>query len=153
MRTITTICLLFALWASNVDAGEFDPEAFAKTYFQAWTATQRPTATEADIEAYLSLLADDVGHQHLPYDPDDSRAPDGKQRMREGMNYYRGAHTEYAGTLAGMSFGYDVIVIQYDTYAKGVHPQTGEEVESRHSTLEVLEIEDGQVSVIRKYSE
>lgn len=153
MRTITTICLLFALWTSNVNAGEFDPEAFARTYFQAWTATQSPTATEADIEAYLSLLADNVGHQHLPYDPDDSRAPDGKQKMREGMNYYRGAHTEYTGTLTGTSFGYNVIVIQYDTFSKGVHPQTGQEVESRRSTLEVLEIEDGKVSVIRKYSE
>jgi hypothetical protein len=45
--------------------------------------------------------------------------------MREGMSHYLGAHTEY----------------------------TGELVTDSYRTLEVLEIEDGKVSVIRKYSE
>jgi hypothetical protein len=65
------------------------------------------------------------GHQHLPYDSDDTRSPEGKNNMREGMSHYLGAHTEY----------------------------TGELISDSYRTLEVLEIENGKVSVIRKYSE
>lgn len=48
-------------------------------------ATQAPEATTQDLENYLALLTDDVGHSHLPYVTDDSREPDGKQAMRKGI--------------------------------------------------------------------
>ncbi|MDG1752686.1 MAG: hypothetical protein P8I03_13665 [Thalassotalea sp.] len=56
-----------------------------------------------DIEYYLSLLIDDIGHQHLPFDSDDSRNSDGKSLMRKGMNHYLGRHTEYKGTLVSVT--------------------------------------------------
>jgi hypothetical protein len=85
-------------------ADEFDAELFAHSYFSAWTATQKPDATEKELEHYLGFLAEDVGHQHLPYDIDDSRSP---EEPITSMNY---------------------------------------------NSLEVLEIEHGKVSMIRKYN-
>ena len=57
------------------------------------TATQAPNAGAKELEAYLALLTDDIGNQHIPYQPDDSRIPDGKKQMRKGMSFYLGAHT------------------------------------------------------------
>lgn len=133
-------------------AGSFDGQAFAKQYFKAWQATQTPTATSQDVENYLALLSDDVGHQHLPYAADDSRNDDGKATMRKGMIYYLAAHTEYRATLVSHTLGDDVVVIVYDTRSKGIHPQTKQALVLNYRTLEVLEIENGKVSVIRKYS-
>ena len=152
MKTAISLVLIFGLIGS-VDAEEFSLENFAQEYFDAWTATQHPTATKEDIEQYLSLLTDDVGHQHLPYDPDDTRSSEGKKNMREGMNYYLGVHTEYEGKLIGHMTGHNVIVIKYKTSLKGIHPQTKQVIVDNHLTLEVLEIEHGKVAVIRKYSE
>ena len=154
MKFLISSCLaLFFTFLHSANAEAFDPENFANVYFDAWAATQSPTATPADIEVYLSLLADDVGHQHLPYDTDDTRSPEGKNSMREGMSHYLGAHTEYTGELISYLPGYDVLVIEYDTSIRAIHPQTEEVITDNYRTLEVLEIEDGKVSVIRKYSE
>ena len=150
------ISIWLVLISSTVNAAnaeEFNPEKFAKEYFNAWAATQSPTATKENIEIYLSLLTEDVGHQHLPYDPDDTRSSDGKENMREGMNYYLGGHTEYKGNLISHTVGHDVVVIKYETSSKGIHPQTKQVIAQNYLTLEVLEIENGKVSVIRKYSE
>ena len=46
-----------------------------------------------------------------------------KKKPRKGMNYYLRAHLEYKGTLINKVLGYDVVVIQYDTLAKGIRPQ------------------------------
>lgn len=148
------VLLLACLPPLTVNAGQdgFDAEAFAVNYFDAWRATQSPHAGPEDIERYLALLADDVGHQHLPYDPDAARDPQGKTRMREGMTYYLGAHTEYRASLTGQLSGFGVVIIEYQTYLKGRHPQTGDIIEKSSETIEVLELEDGKVSVIRKYS-
>jgi hypothetical protein len=151
MKILISICMI--LIASTVNAAGFDAEQFAKDYFNAWTATQSPSATKKDIEHYLTFLSDDVGHQHLPYDPDGNRDPTGKKSMREGMTYYLGGHTEYSGKLISHTDGYGVVVIKYETSSKGIHPQTKQVIEQNYLTLEVLEIENGKVSVIRKYSE
>jgi hypothetical protein len=150
------VSLLFALlvqFPAYADQESFDARAFAQNYFDAWAATQSPQAGAEDIEHYLGFLADDVGHQHLPYDPDSSRDPEGKNKMREGMTYYLGAHMEYKSSLNEILPGFEVVIIKYDTYAKGKHPQTGEVIEQSYDTVEVLELEAGKVSVIRKYSE
>ena len=154
MKLFISIWLVLLIGTINaVNAEEFNPEKFAIDYFDAWTATQSPTATKENIEHYLSFLTEDVGHQHLPYDPDDSRSSDGKKSMRKGMNYYLGAHTEYSGKLISQTYGHNVVVIKYETSSKGIHPQTNQVVANNHLTLEVLEIENGKVSIIRKYSE
>ena len=73
--------------------------------------------------------------------------------MRKGMSYYLGAHTEHSGKLISHTDGHDVLVIKYETSLKGVHPQSKQVTAQNYLTLEVLEIENGKVSVIRKYSE
>ena len=153
MKLLSIWLVLISGAINTANAEEFNPENFAKDYFNAWTATQSPTATKENIENYLSFLTEDVGHQHLPYDPDDTRSPDGKENMREGMSYYLGAHTEYLGKLVSHTDGHGVVVIKYETSSKGIHPQTEQVITQNYLTLEVLEIENGKVSVIRKYSE
>ena len=80
MKLFLSIWLLLVSGAiSATDVEPFDSEKFAKDYFDAWVATQNAGATKEDLEHYLSFLSEDVGHQHLPYDPDDKRSSDGKR--------------------------------------------------------------------------
>ncbi|WP_076537668.1 nuclear transport factor 2 family protein [Shewanella sp. UCD-KL21] len=145
--------LLFLSVSMSINADEIDLTEFGKSYFSAWKATQTPNATKQDLEHYLSFLKDDIGHQHLPYAPDDSRLSDGKNSMRNGMSYYLGSHVDYSAELLQVVPSYNVVVITYSTKSSGIHPQTKEMMHQSYDTMEVLEIEDGKVSVIRKYSE
>ncbi len=144
--------VIFTLLTFPVYAKDFNPKQFAVEYFEAWKASQQPDATKKDLEHYLSFFKVDLGHQHLPYDPDDKRYPDGKERMREGMTHYLGAHTEYKVKLLDSYSSPNVITLNYKTLSKAKRPN-GELVELNYTRLEVLEIEDGKVSVIRIYSE
>ncbi len=153
MKHILIILSLTISATIPADAEDFNAKIFAKQYFEAWRSSQTSAATTDDLEQYLALLTDDIGHQHLPYDTDDVRSADGKERMRLGMRRYLGLHTEYHATLNSIMLGHQVIIIDYTTRAKGVHPQTKEEILLNYDTVEVLEIEKGKVSVIRKYSE
>ncbi len=153
MKLLSISFVLFWGVFNFAQAEAFNSEAFAKNYFNAWAATQSPSATKDDVEYYLSLLTEDIGHQHLPYDKVDERDPEGKNSTRKGMNYYLGLHTEYKAKLLSYTIGYDVIVIKYHTLSKGIHPESKQEVSFDFDTVEILEIENGKVSVVRKYSE
>jgi ketosteroid isomerase-like protein len=153
-KMIPTICTLFAFTflACSIHAEDFNAKQFIQDYFDAWTATQAPEATNNDIEHYLSFYKEDLGHQHLPYSPDDKRYPDGKALMREGMTHYLGGHSEYHAKLLNSTFlGDQVIVAEYQTHSKGQRPN-GEMVEQNYKTMEVLELEDHKIAVIRKYT-
>jgi len=129
-------------------------KAFAQQYFDTMVATQAPNATEQELERFLALLTDDVGHSHLPYVIDDSRLPDGKQAMRKGMMFYLGVHTEYNAELIDVFvFNDSAIAIRYKKSAKGIHPQNNQPIAYTETMMEVLEIEEGKVAVIRKYHE
>lgn len=128
-------------------------EDLAQSYYQAWVETQKPDATEESLNKYLAFLANDVGHQHLPYDPESTREPDNKEKMLSGMSFYLGTHTKYSSVLKSVVTGYNLIVIKYSTKSEGVHPQTKEVIKQKYDTVEVLEIEEGKIAVIRKYSE
>lgn len=151
------VCLLLSMLSLSLttyaSSDEFDAKQFALSYYNAWITTQSPKAKKSDIQKYLSLLKDDVGHQHLPYDPDAKRTPSGKRNMYEGMLYYLGAHTEYAAELTNVVMGYKVVIIKYSSQLRAKHPQTGQIIEQSYDTIEVLELEDRKVAVIRKYSE
>ncbi|MBB3167076.1 nuclear transport factor 2 family protein [Simiduia aestuariiviva] len=150
-----TVCFMVSLLLSGpsmAEQADFDYEKFTQDYFAAWTNVQKPNATEEDLERYLSFLTDDVGYQHLPYSNDDSRTPEGKAALRKGMTYYLGIHTEYAARLTNQAYGHNVIMIEFDTEAKGVHPDNNQMLTFNHHSFEVLEIENGKVSVIRHYS-
>lgn len=155
MRNI--LLLSFSLLFSSplfAEESKTDLHAFANLYFEKMVATQSPQATEKELEEYLALLTDDVGHSHLPWVTDDSRLPSGKADMRKGMTFYLGAHTEYKAELLDVfTFNQSAIAIRYHNYAKGVHPENKQPVEYAQTMMEVLEIEDGKVAVIRKYHE
>lgn len=145
------ISLSFVLSSS---ASEVDLDKFAQTYFKTMIATQAPGATKEDLENYFSLLTDDIGHSHLPWVTDDSRLPDGKAAMRKGMLFYLGAHTEYSAELLDVFvFNNSAIAIRYKNSAKGIHPESKQPLAYTQIMMEVLEMENGKVAVIRKYHE
>ncbi|MCB1584223.1 MAG: hypothetical protein R3E90_09980 [Marinicella sp.] len=149
---ILLLCITFS--ATGAENESVDLKAFAQLYFNKMVATQSPDATGEDLENYLALLADDVGHTHLPWVTDDSRLPDGKQAMREGMTYYLGANTEYQAELLDVFiFNDSAIAIRYKHHAKGIHPQTQQPNEYTRINMEVLEMDGDKVGVIRKYHE
>lgn len=136
------------------DDSKLELEKFAQDYFNIMVASQAPDATTHELDKYLSLLMDDVGHTHLPYDGDDSRLPDGKKAMRKGMMFYLGIHTEYKAELLNVFvFNDTAIAIRYKHSAKGIHPQSKQAISYTRTMMEVLEIENGKVAIIRKYHE
>lgn len=154
MKTITLLLVFLSSQiavASTEEVG-IDYQSFAQQYFDVWTTTQRPNATKEDLEAYLALLVENVGHQHFPNDPDDKRYPDGKTLIREGMTHYLGGHKTYQAKLLGVVFGEQAVAIKYHAKATYLN-QNGETKSWEHTMLEVLELEGGKVSVIRKYSD
>ena len=152
MKKIFITCLIF-ICSIQVSADTLNLDSFAKGYFEAWKISQRPGATKQDLENYLTFLADDIGHQHLPYNQDDTRKVGGKHSMRKGMSYYLGLHSKYSAKLVSYTTGFNVIIIQYETHSEGIHPQSGQIITQNSNTVEVLEIDNNKVSVIRKYSE
>jgi hypothetical protein len=142
-------CVFFS---SSVLADEFDYDGFVKAYFNALVMTQQPNTTKEDLEHYLSFLTDDVGNQHFPNAPDDSRDPNGKDMMRKGMSRYLGVHTEYKAEIIDYQYGYNVVSIKHKFSAKGKRSD-GSDFSYSKVALDVLELENGKVSVIRRYSE
>ncbi|WP_448568339.1 nuclear transport factor 2 family protein [Thalassotalea ganghwensis] len=150
----TPLLLLLTLMAffTFADESTVDLKAFGQLYFERMSATQAPNATKADIEAYLELLAEDVGHTHLPWVTDGSRAPNAKDGHREGMTFYLGAHSEFTSELLDIyTFNQSAVAIRYTKSAKGIHPQSKQPIEYQHVMMEVLEMDNGKVGVIRKY--
>lgn len=155
MKKWFSIVLFFVVSTSVVaNESKVDLKEFAQQYFNTMAASQAPNATVKELENYLALLTDDVGHSHLPYVTDDSRLPDGKQAMRKGMSFYLGAHTEYKAELLDVfTFNDSAVAIRYKNSAKGIHPQNKQAISYVQTMMEVLEIENGKVAVIRKYHE
>jgi hypothetical protein len=148
------VAVVISFLSLPVVAGDsdFDVEKFVTEYLAARTATQQPDATSEDLENYLAFLVEDVGYQHLPYNDDDSRYPTGKSDMREGMTFYLGKNRGFTAELVNFTSGFNVVSIEY----KGVHkyqregePLTVED----YSALDVLELDNGKVTVIREYLE
>mgnify|MGYP005993178529 CR=1 FL=1 len=150
-RLLLVVTLIFII---STSANASDLEKFAQHYFKTMTATQAPNATKADLERYFDLLVDDIGHSHLPFQTDDARLPSGKEDMRKGMLFYLGVHSEYSAELLDVFiFNHSAIAIRYKSRAKGVHPQNNQAIDYTQTMMEVLEMEDGKVAVIRKYHE
>lgn len=142
----------FTFFSVSTLADDFDYDAFVKAYYQAEVMTQQPSATKEDLEHYLSFLTEDIGYQHFPNAPDDSREPDGKALMRKGMGHYLGVHTEYKAEIIDYQYGYNAVSIKHKFSAKGKRSD-GSDFSYSKVALDVLELENGKVSVIRRYSE
>lgn len=152
MKKLMVSLMGLVVFSATVLADEFDYDAFVKAYFNAQVMTQQPNATKDDLEYYLSFLTDDVGNQHFPNAPDDSREPDGKAMMRKGMSRYLGVHTEYNAEIIDYQYGYNAVSIKHKFSAKGKRAD-GSDFSYSKVALDVLELENGKVSVIRRYSE
>ena len=150
--SIIATVLIFLSTVSFASEDDFDYEKFVKEYYQAMVNTQKPNATKKDLEYYLSFLTNDVGNQHLPNSPDDSRELDGKKLMREGMSRYLGVHTDYQANIISYIVDYNVVAIKHQFSAKGLRSD-GSEFSYSKIVLDVLELEKGKVSVIRRYGQ
>lgn len=154
MRLLLTLGLVLVATFSARAEEPFDLKAFAQHYYKTMTATQAPNAGAKQLEAYLALLTDDVGSQHIPYQVDDSRTADGKKLMRKGMSFYLGVHTLYESELLNtFTFNDSGFAIRYKNHAKGIHPQSKQPIEYTSVMMEVIEVENGKVAMIRKYHE
>ena len=154
MNTFFSILVVLATFVSTISLAnedEFDYNMFVNQYHQAMVNTQMPNATKEDLEHYLSFLTDDIGNQHFPNAPDDSREPNGKNSMREGMSRYLGVHTGYEANLIEYIVGYNSIALKHKFSAKGLRSD-GSEFSYSKVVLDVIEIENGKVSVIRRYA-
>lgn len=153
-KLLSIICGFLISTATLASETKIDLNEFAQQYFDIMVATQAPNATEQELERYLALLTDDIGHSHLPYVTDDSRLKEGKQQMRKGMTFYLGAHTQYKAQLLNVFvFNDSAIAIRYSNSAEGIHPQNKQAISYSQTMMEVLEMENGKVAVIRKYHE
>ena len=152
MKKLFIYLASLTLFNASSLADNFDYDAFVKAYYQAQVKTQQPNATKEDLEHYLSFLTEDVGNQHFPNAPDDSREPNGKAMMRKGMSYYLGVHSEYQAELIDYQYGLNAVSIKHKFAAKGKRAD-GSEFSYSKIALDVLELENGKVSVIRRYSE
>ena len=151
-KFLSILTILVTLISTTVLANDdkFDYDKFVKQYHQAMTNTQKPNASKKDLEHYLSFLTDDVGNQHFPNAPDDSREPNGKKSMREGMSRYLGVHTFYEAKILEYIIGYNSIALKHTFSAKGLRSD-GSEFSYSKVVLDVIELENGNVSVIRRY--
>lgn len=152
MKKLIISLLGFLFFSSSALADKFDYDAFVKAYHHAQVMTQQPNATKEDLEHYLSFLTEDVGNQHFPNAPDDARVPDGKSLMRKGMSRHLGVHTEYHAEIISYQYGYNAVSIKHQFSAKGKRSD-GSDFSYSKVALDVLELENGKVSVIRRYSE
>lgn len=149
--TIYFSLLITCVYTSFAQNTKFNPENFANTYFTAWNKTQTPEASELDLENFLKLLTEDVALQHLPYQKTDERKPNGKEVLREGMNRWRGANTSYSAKLINVNYGHNVIILKYQAIMTVLNEKTGKERTITRNNVEVLELDQGKVSIIRKY--
>jgi hypothetical protein len=123
----------------------------ANSYAQAWFKTQMSTATPADLEHYLSFLTDNVAYQHLPYDKTDEREDGGKEILRKGMAQWLKSNVDYKANINSVNFSQNLITINYDSSTTIIDSKTKETKIIRRHVIDSLEIDNGKISVIRKY--
>ncbi|SMF15590.1 hypothetical protein SAMN02745866_01021 [Alteromonadaceae bacterium Bs31] len=129
-------------------------EKFAQAYFTAFVATQQDDATKADLESYLDFMAEDVGHTHIPFFSDEKRYKDGKDKLRQSMLPYLNKNTGFKAELIETRvFNETAIALRYSHSAVYVDAEKGKKSPWSYVMLEILEIENGKVGMIRKYHE
>lgn len=152
MKTTIIYFSILITWASSFgQETKFNSENFANAYFKAWNKTQAPNASEIDLENFLKLLTEDVALQHLPYQKTDERKPNGKEVLRKGMNRWRGANTSYSAKLININYGHNVIILKYQAIMTVLNEKTEKLRTIIRNNVEVLELDQGKVSIIRKY--
>jgi hypothetical protein len=149
LLSIAFICI--CICTSYSQTTKINQKEFAKNYFAAYNKTQTPDATAADIENYLIFLTDDVALQHFPYDITDVREPNGKENIRKGMTRYLGGANTYTSKLIDIMYGHDVIIIKYKAVMTLLDKTTQKETIITRNMVDALELDNGKISIIRKY--
>lgn len=67
------------------------------------------------------------------------------------MTHYLGVHSEYKAKLLDYMIGFNSIVIKYKFSAKGIRGD-GLRFNYEEEALDVLELKNGKVAIIRRYS-
>ncbi|MFK7956628.1 MAG: hypothetical protein AB8B96_11060 [Lysobacterales bacterium] len=152
MKNYRISAALLILIASHCGAwANEDLDRLGRDYFAARAATQAPNASAETLEQYLQLLAEDVGYEHKPYRALGEVAG-GKARMREGMTYYLGRNHAYDARLLNVATGHKAVAIQYQVDWSGQRGGEGPLISRSYVAMEVLEVEQGKVTLIREYS-
>ncbi len=68
------------------------------------------------------------------------------------MTRYLGSHIEYQAKLIALTYGLNAVAIQFDVSLKARRGPDQPIVSMTFNSLELLEIENGKVSIIRKYN-
>lgn len=145
------LAALTLLVGSNVSAQTVpELESLGEAYFEAWVATQQPGASAATLENYLALLDDDVGYEHKPYRLL-GEVDGGKARMRAGMTHYLGKNAAYKAKLTGVVVAAGVIAIEYEGTHVFQRGGEGPELTEHFQAVDVLEVADGKVAIIRQF--
>lgn len=155
-KQIYSFIVLFTFSSLSFSDDIDDLKEFALQYFEAKVATQQPDATAEDLEAYLVLLTDGVGYEHKPYrllEEGRQETEGGKQRMRIGMTYYLGGNEKFTAELINVAIGHNAIAIQYTGIHEFRRGGEGPVLTEQYNLMEVLEVVDGRVSIIREYNE
>ncbi|WP_185235002.1 nuclear transport factor 2 family protein [Teredinibacter franksiae] len=144
----------FVLVSVSAFGKEPQLEKFAEEYFATFIATQQDDATKADLETYLDFMTDDVGHTHSPFFSDEKRYKDGKDRLRQAMLPYLKKNTGFKAELIEIRiFNETAIALRYSHSAVYVDVEKGTKSPWSYVMMEILEIENGKVGMIRKYHE
>ena len=151
LTQLVTSCFFLLTCSVHAANTNIDQLELANQYAKAWFKTQMPDATKADLEHYLSFLTDDVAYQHLPYDKTDDREEGGKEILRQGMGQWLASSTHYEANVNSINFSNNIITINYDSLTKISDAKTNTERVIRRHIIDTLELENGKVSVIRKY--
>ncbi len=151
---LLTAFSIISILTSYAQENKFNPKEFALNYFNALNKTQAPNSSKKDLEAYLDLLTDDAALQHLPFDTTDVREPNGKDGIRKGMEYWRGKvnNRSYKAKLLEINYEHNVVIIKFQATYTVEDKKTKKIIRSGvRNNLEVLEIENGKISIIRRY--
>ncbi len=152
MRTPPFFILLVVLVAAPCATwAEQDLDRFARDYFAARAATQAPNASPETLERYLAMLSEDVGYEHKPYSTLGEVAG-GKSRMRAGMTHYLGRNHAYQATLINVATGHNAVAIQYQVQWSGRRGGEGPLISRTYMAMDVLEVDQGKVTLIREFS-
>ena len=147
---ISVVVVMLAI-GGTAQAESTTVDALAEDYFEAWQNSQKPAATKTDLEHYLSFLTEDAAWQHIPYQTSDERVAGGKQNIRDGMTQWLGSHETYQAKMIRMVNKEHFIILEFESEATIEDGETGEIKSIKRHYLDVLELDDSRVAVVRRY--
>ena len=70
------------------------------------------------------------------------------------MAFYLGVHSKFDAKLLNVfTFNNSAVAIRYEKHVQGVHPENKQPIECVRTIMEVLELENNKIAIIRKYHE